>query len=67
MFKYGRPYVRQYLKNKFDTLVLEEKEKATFERVGIIQFRLGEPQTLFSSDYTSVSLAGIERREIRLG
>jgi hypothetical protein len=67
IFKYGRSYVRQYSKNGFDTLILEEKENATFERVGIIRFKLGESQTLFSSDYTSVSLAGIERREIRLG
>jgi hypothetical protein len=67
MFKDGRSYGRPHVENGFDTLVLEKKENATFERVGIIRFKLGKSQTLFSSDYTSVSLAGIERREIRLG
>jgi len=67
MPKDSRPYGRSYVENEFDTLVLEEKGNATFERVGIIRFKLGESQTLFSSDCTSVSLAGIERREICLG
>lgn len=66
ILKDGRSCVWR-LENGFDTLVLEEKEKATFERVGIIRFQFGKSQTLFSSDYTSVSSAGIERREIRLG
>lgn len=58
---------RRHLENEYDTLVLEEKENATFERVGFVRFELERSQNLFSLDYINVSLAGIERREIRLG